>query len=351
MEKLTGLDLETAKNYLIGQGVLDSNILPFSENSTDVPEGQVIRTEPAEGEEFTSDSTVKVWVSSGPVIVEGQMPNVVGKQLQVAFDILNGLNFKNIVIEPVESDAPKDEVVGQSEEAESKIDVNPQIILEVSMGPKKEIVPDVAGKTFEEAKKLLNEKGFMDVEPEYVTSTKLKDTVLEQSEAKDSEVEILKTIVLKVSKGYAMPDVKGQNFETVQKTLTDLGYTKITPDYVDSDEPVGTILEQSISKDTQIDDTTEIVLTVSSGPKIVSVKKKLIIDISGLGLTQEYEFELREDDEPSSVMKYAADVTVVEINVEGYGEVTYQIYIDGISVKTVKVDFGDGQPTTEIKVS
>jgi serine/threonine-protein kinase len=351
MEKLAGLDLETAKNYLIGQGVLESNILPFSENSADVPEGQVIRTEPAEGEEFTSDSTVKVWVSSGPVIVKNQMPYVVGYPLQEAYDKLNEFGFTNVGIEPVESDTEKDEVISQSEKGGIAIDVNTYIILEVSMGPKKEIMPNVAGKTFEEAKKLLNEKGFMDVEPEYVTSTKLKDIVLEQSEAKDTEVEVLKTIVLKVSKGYAMPDVKGQNFETVQKTLTDLGYTKITPDYVDSDEPVGTILEQSISKDTQIDDTTEIVLTVSSGPKIVSVKKKLIIDISGLGLTQEYEFELREDDEPSSVMKYAADVTVVEINVEGYGEVTYQIYIDGISVKTVKVDFGDGQPTTEIKVS
>ena len=350
MENLAKLDLENAVDYLTGQGVLESNILVYKENSTDIPEGQVIRTEPAENETFTSDDTVKVWVSSGPEIVEGQMPGVVGKQLQVAYDILNGLGFKNIIVEPVESDAPKDEVISQSEDAETKIDVNTVIILEVSVGPKLEIMPNLTGKTFEEAKKLLNDLGFMDVEPEYVDSTKMKDTVVGQTPEKDTEQELVIFVKLKVSKGYAMPDVKGKDYETVRKELEGLGYTKITAKYVDSDQPAGTILEQSTDKDTQIDESTEIVLTVSSGPKIESVKKTLIIDISGLELTETYEFELREDGEPSSPMSYGADVTTIEINVEGYGVLEYQVFVNGICVKTVNVDFGDGQPTTTIMV-
>ena len=350
MENLAKLDLENAVDYLTGQGVLESNILVYKENSTDIPEGQVIRTEPAENETFTSDDTVKVWVSSGPEIVEGQMPGVVGKQLQVAYDILNGLGFKNIIVEPVESDAPKDEVISQSEDAETKIDVNTVIILEVSVGPKLEIMPNLTGKTFEEAKKLLNDLGFMDVEPEYVDSTKMKDTVVGQTPEKDTEQELVIFVKLKVSKGYAMPDVKGKDYETVRKALEGLGYTKVTADYVDSDQPAGTILEQRPDKDTQIDESTEIVLTVSSGPKIESVKKTLIIDISGLELTETYEFELREDGEPSSPMSYGADVTTIEINVEGYGVLEYQVFVNGICVKTVNVDFGDGQPTTTIMV-
>ena len=348
MEKLAGLDYDTAKNYLIGQGVVDSNILPFSETSATIPEGQVIRTEPAEGEEFTSDSTVKVWVSSGPDIEEANLPNVVGKQLQVAYDILSGLNFKNIVIEPVESDAPKDEVIGQSVDAGTKIDVTTLIILEVSTGPKIEKMPNLTGKTFEEAEKILNDLGFMDVEPEYVESIKLKDTVVDQSVAKDAEVEVLTAIKLKVSKGCVLPDLTGKTLEEAKKLLTDLGVTNIKEEPVHSDHPINTVLEQSIQKDTPIDESAEIVLKVSSGPQ--SVKKTLIIDISGLELTEGYEFELREDGEPSSPMSYGAEVTTIEINVEGYGVMEYQIYIDAICVKTVNVDFGDGQPTTTIMV-
>ena len=348
MEKLAGLDLETAKNYLIGQGVIETNILPFPETSADIPEGQVIRTEPAEGEEFTSDSTVKVWVSSGPEIVEGRLPNVVGMELQKAYDILNDLGFKNIIVEPVESDAPKDQIVNQSEEA-GMIDVNTVIILEVSMGPKLEIMPELTGKTFEEAKKILNDLGFMDVEPEYVESIKLKDTVVDQSVVKDTEVEVLTAIKLKVSKGCAMPNLTGKTLEEAKKLLNDLGITNIKEEPVYSDQPINTVLEQSIEKDTLIDESAEILLKVSCGPQ--SVKKTLIIDLSGLGLTEECEFELREvGDMPAPSIPVNPENPVVRIDVEGYDVVTYEIRINDKVVKTVEVNFGDGQSTTEIKV-
>ena len=350
MEDLAELELESAKNYLMGQGVLESNILVYKESNAEIPEGQVIRTDPAEGEEFTSEDTVKIWVSIGPEIETGVLPYVVGKDLDVAYSILTDLKFTNIHIENVDSDAPEGEVISQSEESGSKIDVTTLIILEVSKGPKLEVMPDVTGKTFEEAQKILNDLGFMDVEPEYVDSTKMKDQVVKQSVDKDTETEVLTAIVLQVSKGCKMPDVKGKDFDTVQKALSDKGYTNITPTYVASDEPMGVILEQRPAKDTEIDENTEIVLTVSSGPAITSVKKKLIIDISGLGMTEEFEFELREDGEPASPVKYGPETTKIEITVEGYGEQMFEIWINEISVKEFTVDFANEQDTVEISV-
>ena len=351
MEDLAELDLDSAKNYLMGQGVLESNILVYKESNADIPEGQVIRTDPAEGDEFTGEDTVKIWVSIGPEIETGVLPNVVGKDLDVAYGILTELKFNNIHIENVDSDAPEGEVISQSEEAGKKIDITTLIILEVSKGPKKEIMPNLTDRTFEEAKKSLNDLGFMDVEPEYVDSAKMKDQVVEQSVAKDTETEVLTPIVLKVSKGCKMPDVIGQDFDVVQKALFDKGYTKIKePDYVPSDEPLGTILEQYPVKDTEIDENTEIVLTVSTGPAVTAVQKKLIIDVSGLGLADAFEFELREDGEPTSPVKYSAGVTKIEMNVEGVDKVKYEVWIDEISVKEFEIDFADGQETVEIKV-
>ena len=81
------------------------------------------------------------------------------------------------------------------------------------------------------------------------------------------------------------------------------------------------------------------------------MKKKLIIDFSGLELAADCEFVLQEDDELYPPMVINGETKKVEIDVEGSGEVTYQIFVDGISVKTVKVDFSDGQPTVQIMVS
>jgi hypothetical protein len=197
---------------------------------------------------------------------------------------------------------------------------------------------------------MLNDLGFMDVEPEYVDSTKMKDLVVGQSVEKDKEVEVLTAIVLKVSKGCKMPDVVGKNYEEVQKALSDKGYTKIIPDFVNSDQADGTILEQLPTKDTEIDENTEIRLTVSIGPAVTAAKKTIVIDVSGLELTDSFKLELREKDDASVPMTYAAGTTTVTITLEGYDKVEYEIWIDDICMKELTIDFSDGQSTMEIKV-
>jgi beta-lactam-binding protein with PASTA domain len=168
--------------------------------------------------------------------------------------------------------------------------------------------------------------------------------------AKDQEVELLTAIVLKVAKGFAMPEVIGKNFDEVQKALSDLGYTKIVPDFVSSEKEDGTILEQRPEKGAQIDENTEIHLTVSTGPAVVAVKKTVAIDVSALELTESFDLELREKDDVSAPVTYAAGTNAVTITVEGYGTVEYEIWIDDICVKEFTIDFSDGQSTVQIKV-
>jgi beta-lactam-binding protein with PASTA domain len=145
--------------------------------------------------------------------------------------------------------------------------------------------------------------------------------------------------------------VVGKNYEEVQKALSDKGYTKIIPDFVNSDQADGTILEQLPTKDTEIDENTEIRLTVSIGPAVTAVKKTIIIDVTELGFAESFTLELREkDDDTSFPMTYEAGTTTVTIKLEGYGKVEYEIWINEICVKDVTIDFSDGQPTMEIKV-
>ena len=134
MEDLTGVELSVAENFLNGLG-LKPNILPIQEFSDTVEVGCVIRTDPLPGQPLSQGQTIKIWYSKGPETIKAKVPNVVGRQVDVALRVLEGSQFKSVVIEPVESNEDKDEVVWMSVTPGDMIDVNTQIILQVSNGP------------------------------------------------------------------------------------------------------------------------------------------------------------------------------------------------------------------------
>ena len=71
-------------------------------------------------------------VSAGPELK--RMQKLIGLTVNTASGILKGDNFINYEIDPVESDEPKDTVVGQSVEPNTEVDVNTKIVLQVSKG-------------------------------------------------------------------------------------------------------------------------------------------------------------------------------------------------------------------------
>ena len=142
MENLQGQKEADAKAFLAGQGmnplVLDGGF------SDEFAEGEVIRTEPAEGAELTDGQTVKLYVSAGPMIKKAKMPNVVGLDYATAMKRLDDLGFINVERVPVDSDEDKDEVVEQSVVYDTEIDVTAKIVLSVSNGPKETEPPTEA---------------------------------------------------------------------------------------------------------------------------------------------------------------------------------------------------------------
>ena len=125
--------LETAKTILNMQGV-KIDIVVTEENSDTVEVGGIIRTEPAAGEKMKTGDTVTIFISSGPKTAK--MPNVVGKSLEVALEMLQYAGFTNVKADVyVENEAPKDQVVFQSEEMDQEIPLNTKIELKLSTGP------------------------------------------------------------------------------------------------------------------------------------------------------------------------------------------------------------------------
>ncbi len=199
MEDLVGVTLDRAYSFLHGQGLKP---LVLEEPSDLQASGRVIRTEPEAGAELTDGQIVKIYVSTGPQIVEAKMPNVLEMEMDTALETLDEFGFKNVsVVKVSSSKVAKGYVVTQSETAYSVINVTTHITLEISDGPeiRTEIMPDVRGLDAELARQLLWDLGFQNVKTYPMESDKPGNQVVQQSEDPNNVVALTKQIDLGIS--------------------------------------------------------------------------------------------------------------------------------------------------------
>ena len=133
MEDLKDVPEQQAIEFLLAMDI-NLQILPKKENSSTVAEGCVTRTNPAEGEILENGQTVYLWISTGPVIQTAKVPMVEGYSLDMAERFLAGSGFQNVAVEYVDGSAEEGTVVKQSVLAGMNVDVNTNIILQVSKG-------------------------------------------------------------------------------------------------------------------------------------------------------------------------------------------------------------------------
>ena len=140
---VTNQSLETAKTILNMQGV-KIDIQVKEENSDTVPKDGIIRTEPAAGEKMKTGDTVTIYISLGPKTAK--MPNLVGKTLKAALEMLEYAGFTNVKYDVyVENTAPKDQVLHQSVEMNEEIPLNTKIELKLSTGTKEVVFGLIEG--------------------------------------------------------------------------------------------------------------------------------------------------------------------------------------------------------------
>ena len=136
-----GVDAAEAIELLEEQGFKP---LKRKEPSYVLEPGLVTRTDPAAKTQLTAGQTVYVYVSTGPEIVERPVPNVVGLEISRAKELMEQQGFKNVRYEQVESQKPKDEVIYQSVGKNKEVDVDSEIIIHYSEGPKEVTEPTQA---------------------------------------------------------------------------------------------------------------------------------------------------------------------------------------------------------------
>ncbi|WP_069886648.1 Stk1 family PASTA domain-containing Ser/Thr kinase [Streptomyces luteocolor] len=151
---------------------------------------------------------------------------------------------------------PKGEVCSQDPAADSEIKKGETVTVTVSSGTPKIMVPDVQGLSFAEAKKLLEDKGFSNIEQETEESDRTPGKVIGQDPEGDTKAEKSATITLTVAKEkkqQLVPDVAGQSYEDAAKQITDNGFTPARQDVASEDVEEGKVIKTTPAAGTPAD--------------------------------------------------------------------------------------------------
>ena len=225
MPNVVGLSKEEA------QAEIETAKLVFEvekeEYNKDVPEGFVISQDPTYMEKYNKvkqGSTVKVVISKGQE--KTTVPKVVGMEKDEAIKALEDAKLKVEVVEETSKKVQEGYVISQETDPETDAYAGDTVIIHVSTGVEKATVPDVVGKTQDEAKKTLEAQGFVVTVTNAEDSSKASGVVLKQSLDSGKSVEKGSSITITVN---SYEESKTMTVNINVKSITG-GYTEDTGD-------------------------------------------------------------------------------------------------------------------------
>ncbi|MFD9485442.1 Stk1 family PASTA domain-containing Ser/Thr kinase [Streptomyces sp. NPDC059991] len=168
-------------------------------------------------------------------------------------------------------------VIETDPETGARVRGNASVTVVVSRGPEMVKVPDVSGKPLDDAKKALADAGLT---PGAVTEEFNEDTdqgsVVSTAPAAGAPRRADTAVALVVSKGAPVetPGVVGDSVEDATSALKDAGLeVRIAPEQVNSPQEAGSIAAQSAAEGSRLAKGDTVTLTVSKGPRMVTVPK------------------------------------------------------------------------------
>ena len=242
--------------------------------------GKIILQSPVGGSYINVNGTVLLKVSSGSGVLSPEngiatVPYVIWDSKDDAIKKLTEAGFGTPeILEEYDENVSVGHVVSQSLAAGEKVDEGTAITLVISLGPRAFDMPDVVGKTFEEAKKLLESKGLV-VDATYRKDNSVSENqVLEQSISYGTEVKRGNKVILTVSSGKELieiPNVSGKTQEEAEKILKDLGFEVSALENHDPSVEKGKVIEYTPNSGTPIPYGSTVTIYVSKGKNTITV--------------------------------------------------------------------------------
>ena len=289
-------------------------------------------------------------------------PNLVGQ----VFD--DSIDYGDVVVEiaskQYSSEYEKGKIIEQSPKANKQMNKGGTIRVVVSLGPQPEekVMVDLTHVPQQQAIDFLNA---MDIDLKFLTkkenSSSVEEDCVIRTEPVDGEpLEKGQTVYLWISTGplkqtAKVPRVVGRSQTEAEAIMMGSKFNNITFEEVESPEPIGTVVEQSIAEGIEVDINAPIILKVSKGtgaggdgdtPPVIQPDNtiSMVIPVEfGNPLEKDCVLTIWNGSELVEERQVYAGTTSVEVRLRGEGFVTFTAKLDGddATAWTFQVDFTD----------
>jgi serine/threonine-protein kinase len=225
--------------------------------NADDPADTVIGQDPAPGAFVGDGGSIALVVSRGPPPVV--ITPVQGRSIADAQAALEAQGFVVNVKHQYDETVPVDGVIGTDPAGGTKSPRDSTIVLLVSDGPAPVPVPDVTGKTFDEASQALTGAGFTVARADDFSDTVDKDKVISTDPAANQGANRGAQVTVHVSKGpemVAVPNLVGLTLEAAQQQLQAKAFEVDTQSYL----PGRLVRAQSPAAGTSVNKGTKVTL-------------------------------------------------------------------------------------------
>jgi eukaryotic-like serine/threonine-protein kinase len=156
------------------------------------------------------------------------VPNVVGQPADGAQEALEAEGFRVRRASEASTEEQRDLVVKQDPTANEQAEEGSQVTITIGAGPETATVPDVTGRTVDEASQLLIEAGFVPSQRAEENADVEQNLVIRTDPAAGADAAVNSTVTIFYSSGpntIAIPDVRGQSENDARNTLSGAGFT------------------------------------------------------------------------------------------------------------------------------
>ncbi|MBR5348392.1 MAG: Stk1 family PASTA domain-containing Ser/Thr kinase [Lachnospiraceae bacterium] len=268
-ENLIGEDEVDVIKTLKSLGLVVS---PVYEASEKYKKGQVIQTSPSSGGKLKAGDRITVYISQGEEIIEFYCPTLIGKNID---DLDEFLTQNQMVLGDVTEEFNEyyDEglVIKQSIDVNEKITAGTKIDVTISKGSQYVEMPDLTGKTRDEAEKILVELKLKLRGATYENSDEVeKGKIMKQSVKEGRKVKFDTEIEVVISDGVrkvTLPSqFRGRKLDDVKKELEDLELEVEVIEEESKDVTEGYVLRANYEAGIEVPYTSTITLVVAKAP-------------------------------------------------------------------------------------
>jgi serine/threonine-protein kinase len=208
---------------------------------------------------------VRPWSTDGDQVT---IPSVTDMSSTQAQSALRNLDLRVNTLQEPNNEVPSGSPTRTTPGEGVRVDKKSSVTLYISSGPQRQDLPDLTGKTEDEAKKILNDLGFTDVKTaEIPSSNQLRGKVAGLSPQSGTSQSVNTTVTIQIGTGprqVSVPTLTGQTSDEATQTLQN-ARLRIQTRQADSDQPAGTVLSSSPTAGTQVDENSIVTVTVSRG--------------------------------------------------------------------------------------